>query len=203
MADCDVYRRRNCAMGGERQRRGHRAVRGGGDSGVPRCEAVLLPLRCRIGRRQQAPTRSSHHAVEATWGSLTAWDVFDRTPLALRRWRVNALGKRATLLFSLPIDSGAPAVESSQSLDTVGNFSARASSRIRHRRLRRKRKHARPLVGHSLLPVRHRRGRTSEQSRGNADCVRMWFGGTFDREGQPLTQIVRVGPWLQTRPVEP
>ena len=31
-----------------------------------------------------------HHAVEASWSSLTEWDISDRTPHTLRKWHVNA-----------------------------------------------------------------------------------------------------------------
>ena len=33
-----------------------------------------------------------HHAVEASWSSLTEWDISDRTPHTLRKWHVNAVG---------------------------------------------------------------------------------------------------------------
>ena len=34
------------------------------------------------------------------------------------------------------------------------------------------------------------------------ECA-LWFGGVFDRDGRPVTQVVRVGQWQQTRPVSP
>ena len=61
-------------------------------------------------------------ALKAEWGSLTEWNVFDRTPLALRRWRVNALTGAATLMFTQPLRPEPPMVAASRSLDTVQNF---------------------------------------------------------------------------------
>ena len=141
------------------------------------------------------------HAVEASWSSLTAWNVFDRTPLALRTWRVDALGDRATLLHTYPLRTDAPIVEASKSLDTVRNFLATHQ------------------LGFAIATtlengetrvlwsdIRYCTGR-SDVSTGSSDAApvtcALWFGGTFDREGRPLRQIVRVGAWLQTRPAEP
>ena len=46
-------------------------------------------------------------------------------------------------------------------------------------------------------------GVTTETDDGTPVACALWFGGTFDRDGRPLTQIVRVGQWLQTRPAGP
>ncbi len=140
-----------------------------------------------------------HYAVEASWGSLTEWNVFDRTPHALRKWRVDALGDSATLLLTYPLHGDAPIVDASRSLDTVRNF----------------------LSAHQLgfgvaTPRENGETRvlwsdirycaaddTTEKSDGIPVACALWFGGTFDRDGHPIMQIVRVGDWLQTRPAGP
>ncbi len=128
-------------------------------------------------------------ALEAEWGSLTAWHVFDRTPLALRKWRVSAFGGAATLLFTLPLPPEPPMVTASRSLDTVQNF-------LRVHEL------GFPVTapvensGTEVLwsDIRYCR---------SASACALWFGGAFDRNGRPVMQIVRVGEWQQRRPVGP
>jgi membrane-bound metal-dependent hydrolase YbcI (DUF457 family) len=140
------------------------------------------------------------HAVEAGWGSLTEWNVFDRTPYDLRKWRVNAFDETATLLFSLPVKPEPPIVATSRSLDTVRNF----------------------LSAHSLdfavveaMPDGSARvlwsdirycwpATNTEHAQVNTRLAcALWFGGIFDRDRRPVTQIVLVGDWVQARPVEP
>jgi membrane-bound metal-dependent hydrolase YbcI (DUF457 family) len=128
-----------------------------------------------------------HHVVDASWGSLTEWNVFDRTPYALRKWRVDALGAPA-LSFSIPLGTDSPLVEASRSFDTVQNFLWVHDLGFAV---------TTPLEqGTQVLwsDIRYCRSRT--------DCA-LWFGGTFDRDGRPVRQIVHVGQWQQTRPVPP
>ena len=127
------------------------------------------------------------HAVEASWSSLTAWDVSDRTPVALRKWRVNAMGSPA-LLFSIPSRSDSPLVVASRSFDTVQNFLRVHDLGFAV---------TTPLdAGTQVLwsDIRYCCSAT--------ECA-LWFGGVFDRDGRPVTQVVRVGAWQQTRPVLP
>jgi hypothetical protein len=130
-----------------------------------------------------------NHAIDAVWGSLTEWEICDRTPYALRKWRVNALGNAATLSFSVPVQSELPIVEASKSLDTVKNFL-----------------HVHEL-GFAITAATENGGTRVLWSdirycRSSRHCA-LWFGGTFDREGRPVMQIVHVGQWLQSRPVAP
>ena len=136
------------------------------------------------------------YAVEAGWGSLTEWNVFDRTPSALRKWRVNALGENATLSFSWSPRPESPIVAASGALDTVQNF-----MRVHE-------------LGFALsAPLEHgetrvlwsdirycRPGTDTTALSGSPPVCALWFGGTFDRAGRPLTQIVLVGQWRQIRP---
>ena len=131
------------------------------------------------------------HSVEAGWGSLTEWNVFDRTPHALRKWRVKAFDDSATLVFSIPVKPESPIVAASRSLDTVQNF----------------------LLVHSLgfaVVETMQDGRARVLWSDIRYCwpdtplaCALWFGGTFDRDGRPVTQIVHVGDWVQARSAGP
>jgi membrane-bound metal-dependent hydrolase YbcI (DUF457 family) len=138
------------------------------------------------------------HAVESQWGSLTEWNVFDRTAPALRKWRVSASADSATLLFSLPLPPQPPIVAASTSLDTVRNFLLVHQLGFAVVR-------SRENGGTRVLwsDIRYCWPATSTASAGSPlDCA-LWFGGNFDRDGRPVTQIVLVGGWLQTRPAGP
>jgi membrane-bound metal-dependent hydrolase YbcI (DUF457 family) len=137
-------------------------------------------------------------AVEASWSSLTTWDVFDRTPDALRRWRIDVLADHPALLQTHPLRPESPIVEASRSLDTVRNF-------LQTHQLGFAVATALEDGGTRVLwsDIRYcaagSKG-TSELDNGTHVSCALWFGGTFDRQGRALTQIVRVGEWLQTRP---
>lgn len=127
------------------------------------------------------------HAVEASWSSLTKWEVSDRTPSALRKWRADPAGS-PELLFSIPLRTDAPLVEASRSFDTVRNF----------------------LHVHDLgFAVASQVDDGTEVLWSDirycwsaSECA-LWFGGIFDRDGRPVRQVVHVGAWRQTRPVPP
>jgi membrane-bound metal-dependent hydrolase YbcI (DUF457 family) len=159
--------------------------------------AAAVGFLCLKGALLDRALRGSHldpglaRAVESRWGSLTEWDVFERTPLALRIWRISSLGGPATerLLRALPPESAL--VTKSRSLDTVKNF----------------------LRAHDFVfPVEaiESEGRTAVRwsdlryCRGSADAggaiaCGLWFGGVFGPDGRALTQEVTVGTWKQTR----
>jgi membrane-bound metal-dependent hydrolase YbcI (DUF457 family) len=132
-------------------------------------------------------------AVEARWGSLTEWDVFDRTPVALRAWRVSSVGGAVTERLSRPLLPESALVTASRSLDTVRNF----------------------LRAHEFgFPVEtpEREGRTAVRwsdlrycrrtpDSGGAIACALWFGGVFGPDGRALTQEVMVGSWKQSRAV--
>jgi len=137
----------------------------------------------------RGPEPIVHRVVEAEWGSLTEWNVFERTPLVLRKWRVNARGGTAVTIFMVPLRPEPPLVTASRSLDTVRNF-----LRVHE-------------LGFAIAsPIEN--GGTEvwwsdvRYCRSDSDCG-LWFGGAFDRDGRAVTQIVRVGGWQQRRPVEP
>jgi hypothetical protein len=132
-------------------------------------------------------------AVEAEWGSLTRWNVFDRTPDALRKWNVNALRVPPVLLFSKAVGREPAIVIASRSLDTVQNFL-----------------HAHELGFAQVTPMENGntevlwsdirycwRGTSTENP--GLRCA-LWFGGQLDRNAHPLMQTVLVGGWRQSRP---
>jgi membrane-bound metal-dependent hydrolase YbcI (DUF457 family) len=132
----------------------------------------------------------SPRAVEARWGSLTEWEVFERTPVAIRSWHVSSRGGPATEGMSQAIGPESALVAASRSLDTVRNF------------LR-----AHDLGFPSEIPEAdgRRAVRWSDPRycwRAGADgaiACGLWFGGTFGPDGRALTQEVTVGAWTQTR----
>ena len=135
---------------------------------------------------------ASPRAAEVPWGSLTEWDVFDRTPTAVRAWRVSSLGGPPTLRLSRPVLPETALVTASRSLDTVKNFL---------------RSHE---FGFSVEEAQSD-GRTAVRWSDLRYCWRvadragdlacgLWFGGVFDRDGRALTQEVMIGTHRQTRP---
>jgi len=135
---------------------------------------------------------ASPRAAEVPWGSLTEWDLFDRTPNAVRAWRISSRGGPAMLRLSRPILPETAQVTASRSLDTVKNF----------------------LRSHEFgFPVEAAEsdGRTAVRWSDLRYCWRvpdraddlacaLWFGGVFDRDGRALTQEVLIGTHRQTRP---
>ena len=129
-------------------------------------------------------------AIEARWGSLTEWFVFDRTPDAVRAMGINSSGAPTVVVMSEPVGSDSPLVDASRALDTVRNFLA---------------------VHEFAFPVVRPEGgeRTSvlwsdlrycapTAAPGSIACG-VWAGGVFDRNSRALTQEVKVGPLVQTR----
>jgi membrane-bound metal-dependent hydrolase YbcI (DUF457 family) len=142
-----------------------------------------------------------HHAVEASWSSLTRWNVFDRTPLALRTWRVDALGDRATLLRTYPLHSDAPIVDASRSLDTVRNFLG--THELGFAVVTALESGDTQVLWSDIRYCAAVQSVTTQSGDEAPVTCALWFGGTFDGQGRALTQIVRVGAWLQTRPAAP
>ena len=139
--------------------------------------------------------RASSPAIEARWGSLTRWNVFDRTDTALRAWRIDSRGAPPALLLTVPLEPESPLSKRSRSLDTVRNF----------------------LEVHELgFPTEEAEGgmRTGvfwsdirfcwrpNPAEGPIACG-LWFGGIFGPDGRALTQEVKVGRWVQTRAAPP
>jgi hypothetical protein len=135
--------------------------------------------------------------VEARWGSLNQWYIFDRTPGSLRQWLLDSRGGAPRLLLTWPITDEPLLVKRSRSLTTVRNFlrvhglgfaverAEGSETRVLWSDLR----YCRPGVFPEGTPGR------------NQIACDLWFGGRFSAGGNPLIEIVQVGGWLQTRPV--
>src|SRR5207245_5816706 len=63
-------------------------------------------------------------AVEAQWGSLTEWQIFERAPTELRAWSVGARGGPPAIVMREALGPDTPLVQISRSLDAVQNFLA-------------------------------------------------------------------------------
>ena len=139
-------------------------------------------------RRTDIPMTTTN-AVEARWGSLTKWVVYERTSDAVRSTAISASGSPGALVISEPVGPRSSLVEASRALDTVRNFLA---------------------VHEFAFPAVQTDGdRTSvlwsdlrycaPSAAHRALACGVWAGGVFDRNGRALTQEVKLGPLIQTR----
>ena len=148
--------------------------------------------------------------IEARWGSLTEWYVFDRRADMLTEWQIEA-GRPPILLLSWPVVADSPLVRDSRSLGTVRNFlqvhelgfagevpAADGGSKVLWSDLRFCWRPAVDGVESSPGPVL-----SASTPTGPARVVcALWFGGAFDRNGRVIRQLVKVGGWWQTRAPE-
>lgn len=144
---------------------------------------------------ENSDEQSAPHIFEARWGSFTEWFLFEKRPEALRAWLVSGWSGKRSLVLSWPVEPASPLATTSHALDTVRNF----------RRV------------HELTFSVERPADSGQQAvlwsdvrycwqsipgQGAPECG-LWFGGRFDANGRPLTQVVEVGGWTQTRPISP
>jgi membrane-bound metal-dependent hydrolase YbcI (DUF457 family) len=135
---------------------------------------------------------SVSRVIEARWASLTEWHLFDRSDTAVRQWSLDATGRAPRLLLSWPREPDSPLVHAARRLDVVRNF----------------------LHVHDLAFVvqdtveGNRRAvfwsdirfcRKPESGLEPIACG-LWFGGVLEPDGRAVSQQVRVGSWVQTRP---
>lgn len=165
--------------------------------GVLTLVVLFLLMKAVLGVRAFSWYRSARNAagapvvarmIEAKWASLTEWHVFDRTPAAVRQWRV-AAGGETTLLLQRPIGTGEPLVERSRSLSTVRNFL-----------------HVHELAFASTRPASGGGGlvlwsdiRFCSPDGDQIACA-LWFGGELDAAGNVVQELVKLGRFTQTRP---
>jgi membrane-bound metal-dependent hydrolase YbcI (DUF457 family) len=148
--------------------------------------------------------------VEARWGSLTEWYVFDRRADMLTEWRIKA-GRPPILLLSWPVVADSPLVRDSRSLGTVRNFlqghelgfagevpARDGGSKVLWSDLRFCWRPGMAGVESSRDPVL---SASTPTGPARVACA-LWFGGAFDRNGRVTRQLVKVGGWWQTRAPE-
>ena len=154
--------------------------------------AIFLAFKGALLHRalRMSPLTTTLPAVEAQWGSLTNWSIFERTPTSVRAWAVSSRDRPAVLWLSEPLGPDTPLVKASRSLATVRNF----------------------LDVHAFsFPVERRAadGRTEvlwsdlrycwRENDGSTGCG-VWAGGIFGADGRGLMQVVKIGAVVQTRP---
>jgi hypothetical protein len=140
-----------------------------------------------------------YSAVEARWGALSDWQVFERTPALVRAWAVSSGGAPPAVVVSQALGPDTPLVRASRSLESVRNFLA---------------------VHEFTFPVERQAdaGRTEvlwsdlrycwstapddapEVRAGGSTSCGVWAGGLFGPDGAAITQLVRIGAVTQTRP---
>ncbi len=150
-------------------------------------KGVLMSLAVPKWRVATSADTIANHVVEASWSSLTEWTVADRTPMALRKWRIDTV-RAPTLVLTIPLRADSPVIAASRSLHTVRNFL-----------------HVHDLGFALVTPLGQETLVLWSDIRycsSSTECA-LWFGGVFDRNGGAVRQVVRVGQWQQSRPVSP
>jgi membrane-bound metal-dependent hydrolase YbcI (DUF457 family) len=142
--------------------------------------------------------------VEARWGTMRQWTVYDRTRDEVRIWELTAGEPHAALTLRWPRTPPSGLPRASTSFSTVRNFL---------------RVHELSLVttipmadGHAAVLwsdirfCRDARGASSTDELpvavlpegGGLSCA-LWFGGEYDAGGKPVREIVKIGTITQTR----
>ena len=153
--------------------------------------------------RDRAAELVHARAIQAEWGSLRRWRVFDRTSSHLRVWRT-AIGDRAQLSFTWPLENEDALIAKSRDLSTVRNF-------LRAHELVFAGVVAAPGNGSFVLwsdirfcwdPDRPSAPQIEpfvrSRDAGRIACA-LWFGGEFDANGNRVREIVKIGGFTQTR----
>jgi hypothetical protein len=119
--------------------------------------------------------------------------VFVKDPRALRVSRVNGRQEILSPLVDQPIADESTLVTASRSLETVRNFLSVHDLPFAI-------EVAREAGSIEVLWSDVRFCRQDRPAAAVGDCA-LWFGGLFDRDGRPLTQVTYVGKWRQERRV--
>jgi membrane-bound metal-dependent hydrolase YbcI (DUF457 family) len=154
-------------------------------------KAVLLGAAMRSLGVPAAPVAATSRVIEAQWGSLTRWHVFERTGTAITHRAIDARGREPALILSVPLQQDSAIVAASRSLDTVRNFLAVHDLGFAVRR--------RVDGGRRAVLWSDIRFCRASATPDDVECT-LWFGGIFSADGRPISQQVRVGAWVQSRP---
>lgn len=153
--------------------------------------------------RDRAGEPVSARAIEAEWASLTGWRVLDRTPRALRAWRVRA-GENARIVLTWPHEDDSAVVAASRRLSTVANF-LRAHELVFAGTI--PGDEGRVLVLWSDIrfcwdpspPGAPQLDPMLRSRDGQRIACALWFGGEFDAGGAPVREIVKIAGFTQSR----
>jgi inner membrane protein len=157
------------------------------------CKGGLLARALALDRRQ-VPTALSRRA-DANFGSWTTWSVFHAQRDSVQSWRVDAVRGTVSRILDVPRGLDLPVVQRSRPLPTVRNLEASHDITF-----------ARVLPSddgsYAVFWSDLRYCRTGDQD-SSADqrsliCA-VWFGGEYDRRGEPIDAVVHVGALVQRR----
>jgi hypothetical protein len=154
-------------------------------------KGVMLATAVEASHLARGPSR----ALEARWGSITDWDLYERTPAALRTLRISSRGGPPAEVLRRPLAPESPLVAASRSLDTVKNFLRTHDFGFPVEALDRE--------GRTLVRWSDLRYCRSTEGVGEGIACALWFGGVFAPDGRPVEQEMIVGAWKQTRAVTP
>ena len=136
----------------------------------------------------------SARAVEARWGSLTEWFVFDRDATTLRIWRVDGWQRTIDMQLSWPMTRESMIIAASRSLGTVRNFLSVHDLTFAVEQ---------PSTDETTVLWSDVRYCWQLAPGDGAISCGLWFGGALSPGGHPLRQLVKLGDWTQTRKVSP
>jgi len=170
---------------------------------------VLLAMKGALLARalRSSPVAVSMPAIEAHWGSLSEWSALERRSEAVRAWTISGAGGSATLSMSHPLGPDTPLVRASRSLEAVQNFLSvhdfafaveRPADLGRTEVLWSDLRYCwSPFAGE--LPERA----STRQDHDDSIACGVWVGGLFGTDTLALTQLVKIGRVVQTRPARP
>lgn len=151
----------------------------------------------RAARSSPAPV--SMTAVDPRWGSLTTWSIFERTPDAVRAWTIDGRGGPPSALMAHTVGANTPLVRASRSLETVTNFLS-----VHEFVFAIERPAADGAAEELWTDLRYCWATQPEDAAmvraGESMSCAVWAGGLFDAGGRALTQLVKIGELVQTRP---
>jgi membrane-bound metal-dependent hydrolase YbcI (DUF457 family) len=157
-------------------------------------KAALLgiALRAPAGTTVLGSARDWH--IDAQWGSLTEWIVFGRTGDVLTQRRIDVRGSPPALLLAVSSERTA-LIDASRELASVRNF-----LRVHDLVFAVQRDHE-DGDGGVVLWSDVRFCWRDPPPDAPVQCA-LWFGGEYDDDDTFVTQEVRVGSWIQRRPVD-
>jgi len=153
---------------------------------VVKAESQTLAVRA-IERHAAGRPDYSASRSDAVNGSLVSWKFFARDGQRVQAWRVNAVTGAVTLDFERQTASNVAGLSESTRVPAVQTF-----------------------LGLAMLPfirVEHADNRTLLLWSDLRDCSAtrcdLSFGASIDPNGKPISEVIRIGPFEQVRPLPP